>query len=64
MKNTPETNLCPVCGKKQLAYMEICPICDWQNDVIQLKHPEWKGCANQMSLQQAREAYKRGKEVI
>lgn len=63
MKNATETNICPVCGEARLGYMEICPVCDWQNDLVQLKHPDWDGCANIMSLNQAKEAYKKGEKV-
>ena len=63
MTNTRETNTCPVCGQKELEYMEICPVCEWQNDTAQLRHPDWDGCANNMSLNEAREAYKKGKKI-
>lgn len=63
MKSIPETNICPVCGKAMLEYMEVCPVCEWQNDLSQIRHPDWKNCANQMSLEQAKVAYARGKEV-
>ncbi|MDR3976693.1 MAG: CPCC family cysteine-rich protein [Gemmiger sp.] len=58
-----ETNICPVCGKAQLEYMEICPVCEWQNDLVQLRHPDWQGGANVMSLQQARKAYQAGQPI-
>lgn len=64
MKNATETNVCPVCGKSQLGYMEICPFCEWQNDLVQLRHPDWEGCANRMSLDEAKEAYSKGEKVI
>ena len=60
---SPETYLCPVCGKAELGYMEVCPLCEWQNDPAQIRHPDWKKCANQMSLEQARTAYAKGEEV-
>ena len=58
-----ETNICPVCGKAQLEYMEICPVCEWQNDMVQFRHPDWQGGANKMSLHQAREAYNSGRPI-
>lgn len=64
MMNTPETNICPVCGKTKLEYMEICSVCEWQNDPVQIRHPDWDGCANKMSLTQAREAYSKGKKIL
>ncbi len=58
-----ETNICPVCHKSRLAYMEICPVCEWQNDPVQFRHPDWEGCANNMSLENAREAFSKGKQI-
>jgi hypothetical protein len=58
-----ETNRCPVCGKTILEYMEICPVCQWQNDIAQRDNPDWKGCANNMSLNQAKAAYKKGEQI-
>jgi len=59
-----EINKCPVCGKADLEYMEICPVCEWQNDLAQRDNPDWGGCANNMSLNQARIAYQNGKKVF
>ena len=53
-----------MCRKAELEYMEVCPICEWQNDPTQIRHPDWEGCANQMSLEQARAAYARGEKVV
>lgn len=53
---------CPVCGKykfKEIGKYEICPICKWEDDPIQRKHPFNKGGANKISLQQYRKNYKR-----
>lgn len=58
-----ETNKCPVCGKSDLEDMEICPICRWQNDLVQRDNPDWDGCANIMSLNQAEEAYLQGQKI-
>lgn len=63
LMSTKETNPCPVCGLAQLEYMEICPFCDWQNDPVQIRHPDWDGCANKMSLNQAKEAYQAGRPI-
>jgi len=58
-----ETNKCPVCGQSDLGNLEICPVCEWQNDRVQLMKPDWEGCANKMSLNQAKEAYRQGKHI-
>lgn len=58
---------CPVCGKHYFEYendMDLCPICNWSNDDLQRRQPDYKGGANHMSLNQAREAYKQGKQII
>ena len=55
--------LCPLCGKSQVEEYEICPVCFWENDPVQLWKPQLAGGANQMSLEQARTAYARGEEI-
>lgn len=64
MERKKTTNLCPVCGKLELKYMEIRPVCDWQNDLVQLAHPDWEGCANRMSLNQAKQAWAEGRKIL
>lgn len=63
--NTRETtNMnCPVCGKAQVGEYDICPVCNWENDPIQLEHPEFGGGANHMALEEARAAYQKGKTI-
>ena len=58
------TNICPVCGESTLEAFEICPVCDWQNDRVQMMHPDMEGGANNMSLNQAREAWKNGEPIL
>ena len=58
MKN--RTGLCPVCG--QYSFTEphdICPVCGWEDDKVQLRDPDFAGGANEMSLNEARESYRR-----
>lgn len=55
--------ICPVCGKYTFdnpGEYDTCPVCGWEDDVIQRLNPDEDCCANQMSLNQAREAYKKG----
>lgn len=54
---------CPICGKTQVGDYDICPVCKWENDPTQLKHPEFGGGANHMSLEEARAAYQKGEPV-
>lgn len=55
---------CPVCGKhdfKEDNNFDICPVCGWENDGVQLDDPDFEGGANDMSLNQAKKAYAEGK---
>lgn len=57
---------CPVCGKytfKEADDFDICPICWWENDGLQYDEPDFSGGANDMSLNQARLAWKNGEKV-
>lgn len=54
---------CPVCRQYEFEYsgcFDICEVCGWEDDNLQSKHPDYEGGANKMSLNQAREAYKKG----
>lgn len=56
-------HLCPVCGKHNFSEYdsyEYCPECGWQDDGFQESEPDFEGGANDMSLLQAKEAYKKG----
>ena len=58
--------ICPVCGKhrfKELDMYEICPVCGWEDDGLQADDHEYWGGANDMSVNQAREAYKEGRPI-
>ena len=58
--------VCPVCGEYEFEEFDNyheCPVCGWGNDGSQYKWPDTTGAWNHMSLNQAREAYKRGKKV-
>lgn len=57
---------CPVCGKYEFERegdYDICPVCGWENDGIQNSSPDMSGGANHMSLNEAREAYSKGKQI-
>ncbi|CND52307.1 CPCC family cysteine-rich protein [Yersinia pseudotuberculosis] len=59
--------LCPCCEKHSFyerESYEICPVCNWEDDPVQSRKPDLAGGANQMSLNEAREAYKQGRKVI
>ena len=50
---------CPVCGflvfESSSGSYEICPVCDWEDDPVQLKYPELKGGANRHSFWEAQQ---------
>jgi len=57
-------HLCPVCKKYNFTEpFEDCPICGWCNDVVQETNPDWGGCGNCLSFNEAKQAYKEGKEI-
>lgn len=37
---------------------EICPVCNWEDDDVQFNDPDFRGGANEESLNEARENYK------
>lgn len=55
--------VCPCCGKTHVEEYEICDVCNWENDPVQSWKPDLKGGANQMSLNEARRAYKNNKPI-
>lgn len=56
---------CPVCGEEmddEYPY-EICDNCGWVHDWFQEEYPDEEGQENEMSFNQAKEAYKKGLKV-
>ncbi len=61
-----EKHKCPVCGETvfdEYASYDICEVCGWEDDPIQYQDHDYKGGANKMSVNEAKEAYKKGEEV-
>lgn len=57
---------CPVCGQYTFEYAgdyDICPVCGWEDELMQLADPDEEDCTNHMSLNQDREAWKNGQKV-
>ena len=55
---------CPCCecltlGEEPDGTFEICPVCNWEDDNVQLADPSFEGGANKVSLNQARENFKK-----
>jgi hypothetical protein len=51
---------CPVCAEFEFSEQgsyEICEVCDWEDDPVQLTRPDLAGGANQFSLIQARKLW-------
>lgn len=53
---------CPCCGFKTLSEetrgsFEICVLCDWEDDDVQLRHPDLEGGANSESLREAQQKF-------
>lgn len=53
---------CPVCGE-EVDMFDICENCDWQNNGPEENEDDLQG-PNKMTLREAREAYKRGEQVL
>lgn len=54
---------CPCCGRTMVKEYDICDVCLWENDPVQLWKPDQRGGANVMSLNEARKAFKEGRKV-
>lgn len=60
--NSNKKYQCPCCGYFTLDPwfdFEICEVCGWQNDPVQRDKPDYRGGANIMSLNEARENFKK-----
>ncbi|HDS1074490.1 TPA: hypothetical protein QDZ65_001500 [Stenotrophomonas maltophilia] len=59
MSDNPDFSLnpCPCCGNLTISEngnYEICSICQWEDDPVQSKSPDYSGGANSSSLNVAR----------
>lgn len=53
---------CPCCGSNTIEtpdFYEICPVCGWEDDPGQHQNPDDDVGANNISLNEAREAYQK-----
>ena len=55
---------CPCCGfytfdKKPMGNYDICPVCFWEDDPFQSQNPDEEEGSNHVSLNQARENFKK-----
>lgn len=61
-KEMIDKNMCPCCGKyrfEEPGEYEICQVCGWEDDPVQRKDPDFEGGANKLSLNQAKDEYKK-----
>jgi len=64
MTNENKCYPCPCCGYLTVSEnthgtFEICPVCNWEDDNVQFDHPDYQGGANEESLNEARQNYKK-----
>ena len=53
---------CPCCGNYTLPEFriyDICPVCNWEDDIVQFQDSNFEGGANEESLNQARINYRK-----
>ena len=52
---------CPCCGHRVFdeppGSYDICPVCFWEDDAVQLRWPDWAGGANKPHLLDAQRTY-------
>lgn len=57
MNNDEQLFPCPCCGNLTLSEpgeYEICPVCQWEDDPVQGRDPDYAGGANKESLNECR----------
>ena len=57
---------CPVCNEYEFEMdnnFDVCDVCGWENDGVQLDDPDYRGGANKESLNEARSAWAKQKET-
>lgn len=56
-------HLCPICGKyefEELNSFDICTICGWEDDAVQVDHPDDDTGANEYSFNEYKMKYESG----
>ena len=59
---------CPCCGnftlyEKPPGTYEICEVCNWEDDELQFRNPNYAGGANKLSLEDARKEYLKNNKI-
>ena len=56
---------CRVCGQTDIEYeFDVCRVCGWEDDDLQVLDPDYSGGANQMSLNQYKKFEKTYSKII
>ena len=54
---------CPCCGyltlEGETGHFDICPVCFWADDGVQREDPLYEGGANEMSLKEAQDNFRK-----
>lgn len=61
MSNNDQLLPCPCCGSRTIGEVgayEVCDVCGWEDDPVQLADPTYAGGANAESLNMARELWR------
>ena len=62
-ETTCGAHICPVCGQyefEEYGSFDICPICNWEDDSLQLEMPNYSGGATRLSLNEYRKKWQEG----
>ena len=57
---------CPICGQYNFAMendFDVCPICNWENDGVQMNDPTYWGGANDLCLNDYKNEWKSKKQT-
>ncbi|MGI8663242.1 MAG: CPCC family cysteine-rich protein [Acidimicrobiales bacterium] len=61
---SPRRHACPCCGLRTIVDDHVppgtystCPVCGWEDDLVQCRDPDYRGGANDDSLNQVRTAF-------
>ena len=55
---------CPICGEYEFAAennFDVCPVCEWENDGVQMDDPTYWGGANDLCLNDYKAVWEQNK---
>ena len=61
-----DKTICPCCRKYHFEnedFYETCPVCGWQDDLVQRNEPDYEGGANELSLNEFRKEWRSKKQT-